>query len=133
MHCEYSTRPGSGSHKVHIDNIKQEHRHRHSSSLWAAPASTHDSGSEVRPCLGDEEEQDERCLLLGGEGDAEAASRRPESPRSWYSSLVGSHGGWLAAAGVSIITGIGVIAWWAGGPPTPERERENQEFLARDR
>ncbi|KAK2006139.1 hypothetical protein LZ32DRAFT_570704 [Colletotrichum eremochloae] len=110
----------------------EEYRARRSFSLAAGQTWSHDAESGPRPRMGDEEEQDERHLLLGDEGDREASSKGSESPKSWYSSLVGSPC-WLAAAGVSILTGIGVVAWLVAGPPTPERETERQEFLVRGR
>ncbi|KAK2030345.1 hypothetical protein LX32DRAFT_559029 [Colletotrichum zoysiae] len=111
----------------------QDYRARGSFSLAAGQPGAHDPESRLRPRLGDEEEQDERRLLLGGEGDGEAFSKGSEQTQSWYSSLVGSRGGWLAAAGVSVLTGIGVIAWWVAGTPTQERETGEREFLVRNR
>ncbi|KDN70359.1 hypothetical protein CSUB01_08413 [Colletotrichum sublineola] len=129
----YSARPKGTSRAsdIPINNTEQEYRARRSFSLAAGQTWSHDAESGPRPRMGDEEEQDERHLLLGDEGDREASSKGSESPKSWYSSLVGSPC-WLAAAGVSILTGIGVVAWLVAGPPTPERETERQEFLVGD-
>ncbi|KAK1565930.1 uncharacterized protein LY79DRAFT_573097 [Colletotrichum navitas] len=111
----------------------QEYRAKRSFSLAADQAWAQSSESELGPRLGDEEEQDERRILLGGEGDGETFSRGSGSPQSWYYSLAGSRGGWLAAAGVSILTGIGVIAWWVAGSSTQERETGKHEFLVKGR
>ncbi|KAK1977361.1 hypothetical protein LZ30DRAFT_731912 [Colletotrichum cereale] len=111
----------------------EDYRARLSFSLAASEPWTPDSEPGLGPQLGDEEEQNERRLLLGAEGDEESFAKGSESQQSWCSSLVGSRGGWLAAAGVSILAGIGVLAWWMAGPPHPERETVKQDFLVKGR
>ncbi|WQF87059.1 hypothetical protein CDEST_12073 [Colletotrichum destructivum] len=92
----------------------QDYRNRRAACVAAGQVWFPDPEPESQPSPKQSPSQEQHQRLL--REDCESLLEQPDSSQSWYSSLTGAKGGFLAA-GLSLAVGLGVMTWWLVSPP----------------